>query len=183
MAALRSTSWDCRGVVRSPAVPRQSPPRCRRLILVSTATGSVMIPGKPAVLAKMLTPRRFLDHRYAARMAPHLYGGSARNDPHMIKRLFDRQLMAGSRIGYLHQLLAGMLDEHLCVAAHPATDAHHRGHRRSHHPACQRKDHESATARCDAARARRRPRRTRARRGRAGTSDRGIPQAHVTGGR
>ena len=25
----------------------------------------------------------------------------------MIKRVFDRQLMAGSRIGYLHQLLAG----------------------------------------------------------------------------
>jgi poly(3-hydroxyalkanoate) depolymerase len=85
----------------------QNPRRCRRLILVSTATGSVMIPGKPAVLAKMLTPRRFLDHRYAARMAPELYGGSARRDPHMIKRLFDRQLMAGSRIGYLHQLMAG----------------------------------------------------------------------------
>jgi pimeloyl-ACP methyl ester carboxylesterase len=25
----------------------------------------------------------------------------------MVKRLFDRQLMAGSRVGYLHQLLAG----------------------------------------------------------------------------
>lgn len=85
----------------------QNPRRCRRLILVSTATGSIMIPGKPAVLAKMLTPRRFLDHRYAARMAADMYGGSARHDPHMIKRLFDRQLMAGSRIGYLHQLMAG----------------------------------------------------------------------------
>ena len=85
----------------------QNPRRCRRLILVSTATGSVMIPGKPAVLAKMLTPRRFLDHRYAARVAPELYGGTARHDPLMIKRLFDRQLMAGSRVGYLHQLMAG----------------------------------------------------------------------------
>ena len=25
----------------------------------------------------------------------------------MIKRVFDRQLMAGSRVGYIHQLLAG----------------------------------------------------------------------------
>ena len=25
----------------------------------------------------------------------------------MVKRLFDRQLMAGSRVGYIHQLLAG----------------------------------------------------------------------------
>ena len=86
----------------------QNPRRCRRLILVSTGTGSIMIPGKPAVLAKMITPQRFLDHRYAAKIAPGLYGGSARRDPHMIKRVFDRQLMAGSRVGYLHQLLAGV---------------------------------------------------------------------------
>ncbi|MEB3983290.1 poly(3-hydroxyalkanoate) depolymerase [Mycobacterium sp. 663a-19] len=86
----------------------QSPRRCRRLILVSTGTGSIMIPGKPAVLAKMITPRRFLDHRYAAKIASELYGGSVRRDPHMIMRLFDRQLMAGSRVGYLHQLLAGV---------------------------------------------------------------------------
>ena len=85
----------------------QNPRRCRRLILVSTGTGSVMIPGKPSVLTKMLTPRRFLDHRYAALVAPELYGGAARRDPMVIKRLFDRQLMAGSRVGYLHQLLAG----------------------------------------------------------------------------
>ena len=60
----------------------QNPRRCRRLILVSTGTGSLMIPGKPSVLAKMLTPRRFLDHRYAAKIAPELYGGTARRDPH-----------------------------------------------------------------------------------------------------
>ncbi|HTY27329.1 MAG TPA: alpha/beta fold hydrolase [Mycobacterium sp.] len=85
----------------------QNPHRCRRLILVSTGTGSLMIPARPSVLAKMLTARRFLDHRYAARIAPEIYGGSARRDPLMIKRLFDRQLMAGSRVGYLHQLMAG----------------------------------------------------------------------------
>jgi poly(3-hydroxyalkanoate) depolymerase len=85
----------------------QNPRRCRRLILVSTGTGAIMVPGGPAILAKMVTPRRFLDHDYAASIAGDIYGGTVRDDPSMIKRLFDRQLMAGSRVGYLHQLLAG----------------------------------------------------------------------------
>jgi poly(3-hydroxyalkanoate) depolymerase len=85
----------------------QNPRRCRRLILVSTGTGALMVPGNPLVLAKMLTPRRFLDHDYAASIAGDLYGGTVRNDASMVKGLFDRQLMAGSRVGYLHQLLAG----------------------------------------------------------------------------
>ena len=85
----------------------QNPRRCRRLILVSTGTGAIMVPGNPLVLAKMLTPRRFLDHDYAASIAGDLYGGTVRSDASLIKQLFDRQLMAGSRVGYLHQLLAG----------------------------------------------------------------------------
>ena len=86
----------------------QNPRRCRRLILVATGTGVMgMVPAKPAVLAKMLTPHRFLDHEYAASIAGELYGGTVRTDPSVVKRLFDRQLMAGSRIGYLHQLMAG----------------------------------------------------------------------------
>jgi poly(3-hydroxyalkanoate) depolymerase len=87
----------------------QNPRRCRRLILVSTGTGAIMVPGVPMVLAKMLTPRRFLDHRYAAGIAGDLYGGTVRTDPSVVEKLFDRQLMAGSRLGYLHQLLAGMV--------------------------------------------------------------------------
>jgi poly(3-hydroxyalkanoate) depolymerase len=85
----------------------QNPRRCRRLILVSTGTGAIMVPGRPSVLAKMVTPRRFLDHEYAASIAGEIYGGTVRDDPSTVKRLFDRQLMAGSRVGYLHQLLAG----------------------------------------------------------------------------
>jgi poly(3-hydroxyalkanoate) depolymerase len=87
----------------------QNPRRCKRLILVSTGTGAFMVPGRPRVLAKMLTPRRFLDHHYAAAIAGELYGGTVRNDPSVVEKLFDRQLMAGSRVGYLHQLLAGSL--------------------------------------------------------------------------
>jgi poly(3-hydroxyalkanoate) depolymerase len=85
----------------------QNPRRCRRLILVSTGTGITMVPGKPSLLAKMLTPRRFSDHEYAASIAGDLYGGTVRTDSSIVKQLFDRQLMAGSRVGYLHQLLAG----------------------------------------------------------------------------
>jgi poly(3-hydroxyalkanoate) depolymerase len=85
----------------------QNPHRCRRLILVSTGTGAFMVPGGFGVLAKMVTPRRFLEPDYAASIAGDIYGGTVRNDPSVIKQLFDRQLMAGSRVGYLHQLLAG----------------------------------------------------------------------------
>jgi poly(3-hydroxyalkanoate) depolymerase len=84
----------------------QNPRRCRRLILVSTGTGVTMVPGSPDVLLKMLTPQRFLDHDYAAKIAGDLYGGSVRTDPNIVKCLFDQQLMAGSRVGYLQQLLA-----------------------------------------------------------------------------
>ena len=87
----------------------QNPRRCRRMILVSTGTGAIMVPGRPAVLLKMLTPRRFLDHHYAAGIAGELYGGTVRSDPSVVEKLFDRQLMAGSRTGYVHQLLAGMV--------------------------------------------------------------------------
>src|SRR5262245_19055415 len=50
----------------------QNPRRCRRLILVSTGTGALMVPGRPEVLAKMLTPRRFLDHEHADSIAGDL---------------------------------------------------------------------------------------------------------------
>jgi len=85
----------------------QNPRRCRRLVLVATGTGAIMVPGRPHVLAKMLTPRRFRDPEYAASIAGDLYGGAARRHGNDIARLFSGQLHAGSKTGYLHQLLAG----------------------------------------------------------------------------
>lgn len=85
----------------------QNPRRCRRLVLAATGTGAVMVPGKPRVLAKMLTPRRFRDPAYAASIAGDLYGGTARREDGAVARLFLQQLHAGSKIGYVHQLLAG----------------------------------------------------------------------------
>jgi poly(3-hydroxyalkanoate) depolymerase len=85
----------------------QNPRRCRRLVLVATGTGLLMVPAHPRVLAKMATPRRFSDPGYAASIAGELYGGTVRTHGDEVARLFVRQLHAGSKIGYLHQLLAG----------------------------------------------------------------------------
>jgi poly(3-hydroxyalkanoate) depolymerase len=85
----------------------QNPRRCRRLVLVATGTGALMVPAHPRVLAKMITPRRFSDPDYAASIAGELYGGTVRAHGEDIAQLFVRQVRAGSKMGYLHQLLAG----------------------------------------------------------------------------
>lgn len=82
--------------------------RCRRLILVSTATGSLMVPARPAVLARMITPRRYLDRGYLRGVAADLYGGSARTQPDRISALMHADSRVGSRQGYLYQLIAGL---------------------------------------------------------------------------
>ncbi|CQD08309.1 alpha/beta hydrolase [Mycobacterium lentiflavum] len=85
----------------------QNPRRCRRLVLVATGTGLLMVPAHPRVLAKMITPHRFSDPDYAASIAGELYGGTVRAHGDDVAQLFVRQLHAGSKVGYLHQLLAG----------------------------------------------------------------------------
>jgi poly(3-hydroxyalkanoate) depolymerase len=85
----------------------QSPRFVRRLVLVSTATGSVMVPGRLGALAKMITPRRFNDPLYAASVVGELYGGSARLYPDRVLRLMGDDMRPASRRGYVHQLLAG----------------------------------------------------------------------------
>jgi poly(3-hydroxyalkanoate) depolymerase len=85
----------------------QNPRRCRRLVLAATGTGLLMVPAHPRVLAKMITPHRFSDPGYAASIAGELYGGTVRAHGDDVARLFVRQLHAGSKVGYLHQLLAG----------------------------------------------------------------------------
>ncbi|RBO85467.1 poly(3-hydroxyalkanoate) depolymerase [Nocardia puris] len=85
----------------------QNPRRCRRLVLVATGTGVLMVPAHPRVLARMVTPRRFRDPSYAASIAADLYGGTVRERPGEVAALFGAQPHAGSKAGYLHQLLAG----------------------------------------------------------------------------
>ena len=81
--------------------------RCRKLVLVSTATGALMVPARPTVLAKMITPRRYLDHSYLQNVAAELYGGSARTDPARIAAAMNADNRVGSARGYVYQLLAG----------------------------------------------------------------------------
>ena len=82
-------------------------PRCRRLVLVSTAPGMLMMPAKPAVLARMITPRRYLDPAYLGEFAADLYGGSARSEPDRVAALMHGSNRVGPRRGYVYQLAAG----------------------------------------------------------------------------
>jgi len=86
----------------------QYPRRCNRLVLVSTATGSVMVPASPRVLRKMVTPRRYRDPDYAKAIAAELYGGRLRDEPDLAQHLLHDQSRVGSRRGYVMQLLAGL---------------------------------------------------------------------------
>ncbi|KRA38716.1 MULTISPECIES: poly(3-hydroxyalkanoate) depolymerase [unclassified Nocardioides] len=85
----------------------QHPRRCRRLVLVSTATGALMVPAHPRVLRKMVTPKRYRDAEYAVQVAAELYGGQMRDRPDDVRRFMHDQSRVGSRRGYLLQLLAG----------------------------------------------------------------------------
>ncbi len=84
----------------------QSRSRVRRLVLVATGTGSLMVPAHPRVLARMLTPRRHRDPAYAARIAPEIYGGTMRTDPQAGAALLHTFTRAGPKRGYYYQLAA-----------------------------------------------------------------------------
>lgn len=61
----------------------QCPRRCRRLVLASTATGSLMVPASPRVLLHLSSPRRHRDPAHAARIAGDIYGGILRRRPEL----------------------------------------------------------------------------------------------------
>ena len=79
----------------------QNPYRCRRLVLVSTGTGWMMVPASPRVLSRMIGPRRYRDPEYAKSIAAEIYGGSMRDQPELAKVLLDSHSPMGSRRGYL----------------------------------------------------------------------------------
>jgi poly(3-hydroxyalkanoate) depolymerase len=80
--------------------------RCRRLVLAATATGSLMVPANPRVLARMLTPRRHRDPAYARSIAGEIYGGTMRTDPERAARALHTGTRLGPRRGYYYQLAA-----------------------------------------------------------------------------
>lgn len=84
----------------------QAPRKVRRVVLVSTGTGILMVPGPPEVLRIMSTPRRHRDPTYAAQVAGTIYGGTMRTDPVRGAALLHAATRAGPKRGYYYQLLA-----------------------------------------------------------------------------
>ena len=84
----------------------QSPRRVRRVVLVATGTGMLMVPAHPRVLRIMSTPRRHRDPAYAAQVAPEIYGGSMRTDPTRGAALLHGATRSGPKRGYYYQLAA-----------------------------------------------------------------------------
>ena len=82
----------------------QYPMRCRRLILVSTGTGALMVPGRPSVLAKIATPRRYQDPVHMEQIAGEIYGGKVGTQPELAHE-FAHTTHFGSALGYFYQLL------------------------------------------------------------------------------
>lgn len=118
--------------------------RCRRLVLVATATGGLMVPAHPRVLSKMVTPRRYRDPGYARAIAGTIYGGVMRTQPSRVRELLQANERLGSPRGYVYQLLAGGLVLAPGAAVHRPADARPRGRRRPDHPAGQRAHHDAA---------------------------------------
>ena len=85
----------------------QYPRRCRRLILVSTGTGALMVPGHPSVLAKIATPRRYRDPTHMAQFAGEIYGGKVHKQPELAHE-FAQTVRLGSTLGYFYQMLGGV---------------------------------------------------------------------------
>lgn len=82
----------------------QHPGRTRRLVLVATSAGMLMVPGNPAALTKMANPRRYVDSEFMAKHFETLYGGAlgegSGKSGHMSR------LTPPSPRGYMYQLLA-----------------------------------------------------------------------------
>lgn len=84
----------------------QHPRRCRRAVLVATATGWMMVPAHPSVLRHMVSPARYRDPNYVRAIAGHIYGGSVRRDPELAKALLVEGDRPPSGRAYLYQMLA-----------------------------------------------------------------------------
>jgi len=110
LTALGEQQVDVLGVSLGGAIAQQlahqAPDRVRRLVLAATMPGIGGVPGSPAVLLEMSTPRRYHDPEYFRSVAGALYGGRSRRGgppPELLVGRFARPPTWG---GYLHQLYA-----------------------------------------------------------------------------
>jgi poly(3-hydroxyalkanoate) depolymerase len=77
----------------------QHPRRTGKLLLAATSAGMLMVPGDPAVLASMASPRRYMDKDYMLENFAKLYGGDTKGKSGHALRLKPPSIM-----GYLQQL-------------------------------------------------------------------------------
>jgi poly(3-hydroxyoctanoate) depolymerase len=97
-------SW---GGALAQEVARRLAARVRRLVLVATSPGMVSLPGRPAALRVLATPRRYLSPTYFERVAPVLYGGAVRDNPRLLREQGHlRFIHPPSLRGYAWQLAA-----------------------------------------------------------------------------
>src|ERR1700674_3131947 len=83
------------------------PSRCRRLILASTSTGAIMVPGKLSVLSKLIVPRRYTDPEYLQKVGGEIYGGAYRYNPQLLRE-HGRHIRPPRGRGYFYQLFAAL---------------------------------------------------------------------------
>ncbi|MBL6751424.1 MAG: alpha/beta fold hydrolase [Nevskia sp.] len=102
-ADVMGVSW---GGAAALAFARGAPHRCRRLILCATmAGGGAFWPGKPGVMMRMMSPKRYLSRRYMHDHIGALYGGRFRDDAEFADA-YIRRMRRPSQIGYALQVAA-----------------------------------------------------------------------------
>ena len=83
----------------------QHPGRTRRLTLIATTPGMLMVPGNPAAFTKMADPRRYVDPEFMAKHFKTLYGGLTATAGEDHKSSHISRLKPPSPRGYMYQLM------------------------------------------------------------------------------
>jgi poly(3-hydroxyalkanoate) depolymerase len=109
MRRLGHDTFDVAGVswggAMAQEIAHQFPKHVRRLVLAATAPGVLMAPGKPSVLLKLASPRRYSDPQYMQSIAADIYGGAFRANP-ALAGAHAENMKSGTNVGYFLQLLA-----------------------------------------------------------------------------
>ena len=88
---------------------RQAPDRVRRLVLVATACGAGMVPGRPWALGVMTTPLRYYSTSFFKLVAPIFLGGEKWRDRSFVQRHAEaRRARPPSVRGYYMQALSAL---------------------------------------------------------------------------
>ena len=79
--------------------------RVRKLALIATTAGMLMVPGNPAAFSKMADPRRYIDPEFMNEHFATLYGGLDADGAQHQKDSHIGRLKPPSPRGYVYQLL------------------------------------------------------------------------------